>query len=126
MTPGRAPVVLIAEDNALMRELLAGMLKELGVGEILHAADGDMAVAMYRLWRPDVVFLDIRMPGKDGLAALEAMREMDARAQVVMVSAYGTADHVKTAIAAGAQGFVVKPYTMNRICAVMKRYLPAV
>ncbi|OGA69422.1 MAG: hypothetical protein A3G81_27750 [Betaproteobacteria bacterium RIFCSPLOWO2_12_FULL_65_14] len=121
-----ALTVLIADDNALMRGMLALILMEIGAAEILNAANGIDVVEIYRNRRPDVVFLDIQMPVKDGLAALKEIKQINADAHVIMVSSFGSAANVKTAIDAGANGFVVKPYNMNRILGVMKRYRAAV
>ena len=122
MQPHRKPAVLIADDNLLMRGALALILTEIGARDIVLAADGNETVKLYRERSPDIVFLDIRMPGKDGLAALKEIKTIDASAFVVMVSAYGSIENVKAAIKAGANGFVVKPYNMNRIVAMMNRY----
>lgn len=125
MQPNHKPTVLIADDNALMRGLLASMLRDVGISDVLYAANGIQVVDIYREKHPDIVFLDIQMPDKDGLAALKEIKELNAKAYVVMVSGYGSADNVKTAIDAGAKGFIVKPYNVNRIMGIMNRYQAA-
>lgn len=102
--------------------LLDNLLTDIGVVDILDAANGIEVIDIYRRTRPDIVFLDIQMPDRDGLAALREIKALNAEAYVVMVSGYGSADNVKTAIAAGANGFIVKPYRKHRICGVMDRY----
>jgi two-component system, chemotaxis family, chemotaxis protein CheY len=114
---------LIAEDNSLMRASLDIILKDCGVFEVLHAQDGVQAVETFRNKKPNMVFLDINMPRKDGLAALTEIRELDANAYVVMVSAHSSAEFLKAAIAAGAKSFIVKPYNIKRIADVMKNYM---
>lgn len=122
MQPRQKPTVLVADDNSLMRGALALILTEIGARDILHGANGNEAVKLYRQHWPDIVFLDIRMPDKDGLAALREIRAISANAFAVIVSAYGSVENVKSAIKAGASGFIVKPYNMNRIVAMMDRY----
>lgn len=122
MQSNQNPTVLIADDNALMRGLLASILREAGIYDVLNAANGLDVVEIYRESRPDIVFMDIQMPDKDGLAALKEIRELNSDAYVVMVSGFGRADNVKNAIDAGAKGFVVKPYKVNRIMGIISRY----
>ena len=125
MQPYQTPTVLIADDNSLMRGLLASILKDLGVRDVLNAVNGLQAVELYRKQRPDIVFLDIQMPDKDGIAALKEIKELNAEACVVMVSGFGSAENVKTAIDAGAKGFIVKPYNVNRIMGIINKYQAA-
>ena len=108
-----------------MRGLLASILKDLGVRDVLNAVNGLQAVELYRKQRPDIVFLDIQMPDKDGIAALKEIKELNAEACVVMVSGFGSAENVKTAIDAGAKGFIVKPYNVNRIMGIINKYQAA-
>ena len=116
------PTILIADDNALMRELLASVLRESGIYDVLRAANGIEVIEIYREKRPDIVFLDIQMPDPDGLATLSKIRELNAKAFVVMVSGYSSAENVKTAIDTGAKGFIVKPFSVNRVMGIINKY----
>jgi two-component system chemotaxis response regulator CheY len=117
-----SPKVLIVDDIAVARDLLRTMLRSLQVTEIFDAGNGYDAVALYQRERPDIVFLDIRMPGKDGLQVLHEILVMDPDAFVVMDSADSTAKSVQTAVRAGARGFMLKPYTMQRVRDVLDQY----
>ena len=75
----------------------------------MEAKDGIQAVDMYKENKPDVVFMDIVMPGKTGLDALKEIKESDADAKVVMASTIGTQSHLVDAIKAGAFEFLQKP-----------------
>lgn len=77
---------LVADDNAVNRRLLTEFLQRHG-GEVTQAQDGHAAVRTYAEDRPDLVFMDVHMPGKDGIAALEEIRAADAAARVVAVTA---------------------------------------
>ncbi len=101
--------VLICDDSILVRKKLGDTLKKLGVTEVAEAKDGIQAVDMYKELKPDVVFMDIVMPGKTGLDALKEIKESDADAKVVMASTIGTQSHLVDAIKAGAFEFLQKP-----------------
>ena len=118
----RSLKVLIVDDIAVARDLLRAMLRNLQVTEILDASNGHDAVALYQRARPDIVFLDIRMPGKDGLQALHEIMVIDPNAFVVIDSADSTVDNVRTAVQGGARGFMVKPYNMQKVRDILEQY----
>ena len=101
--------VLVAEDEALIRMDLVEMLEECGYEVVGQAADGQKAVDLARELRPDVVFLDVAMPRRDGLSAAEEILA-DRIAPVVMVTAFSQRDVVERAAHAGVLGFIVKPF----------------
>ena len=101
--------VLIADDQALIREglaLLLGQFEELDVVGV--AADGEAAVAMAQDLRPDVVLMDLVMPGIDGVDATRQIITVLPRTQVVILSAYADDESVFAAIGAGASGYLTK------------------
>jgi response regulator NasT len=111
--------VLIAEDEALIRMDLREMLEEDGHEVVGEARDGDEAVALARVLKPDVVFMDISMPGVNGI---EAARVIGAEsiAPVVMVTAFSQASLTEQAARAGAMGYVVKPFSRSDIVPAMQ------
>ncbi len=110
--------VLIAEDEALIRMDLREMLAEDGHEVVAEARDGAEAVELARRHRPDVVFMDVKMPGTDGI---EAARVIGAEriAPVVMVTAYSQERYVSEAASAGAMAYVVKPFTKSDVLPAM-------
>jgi response regulator NasT len=102
--------VLIAEDEALIRLDLKEMLEEDGHEVVGEARDGAEAIELARSLRPEVVFMDINMPGVDGIAAAAVIGE-EHIAPVVMVTAFSQAGYVEQACQAGAMAYVVKPFS---------------
>jgi DNA-binding NarL/FixJ family response regulator len=101
--------VLVVDDDPEVRRTLAAVIAtDPGLELVAEAADGRAAVALAAQHRPDVVLLDIRMPGLDGLTALERLRPADGGPRVVMLTTFGEAGNVRRAIAAGADGFLLK------------------
>lgn len=101
--------VLIAEDEAIIRLDLKEMLEEEGLSVVGEAADGEAAVRMARETSPDLVIMDIKMPGMDGLTAAEKIVEDDLAA-VLILTAFSQRDLVQRAADAGAMGYLVKPF----------------
>ena len=101
--------VLIADDQRVVREGLATILSGLaGVDVVATAADGAEAVALAGEHRPDVVLMDLRMPGLDGVAATAAIRERLPGTKVVVLTTYADDDSVLAALGAGAIGYLTK------------------
>ncbi len=110
--------VLIAEDEALIRMDLREMLEEEGHEVVGEARDGAEAIELARALGPDVVFMDITMPGVSGIEAATVLGE-ERIAPVVMVTAFSQATHVEQAAAAGAMAYVVKPFSRSDIIPAM-------
>ena len=111
--------VLIAEDEALIRMDLREMLEEEGHEVVAEARDGAEAVTLARAARPDIVFMDVKMPNMNGIEAAAAITA-ESLAPVVMVTAFSQAGLVEEAARAGAMGYVVKPFSRNDIVPAMQ------
>ncbi len=109
-----APVrrVVIAEDEALIRLDLAEMLVEEGYDVVGQAGDGQTAVELAELHRPDLVVLDVKMPKLDGVAAAERIAQQRL-APVVILTAFSQRDLVDRARDAGAMAYLVKPFSKS-------------
>ena len=109
--------VLIADDEPLARRTLRRHLLDLGwVGQIHEAHDGQMAIAVANDLRPDLVFLDIVMPGATGLEVLE---QLDYEPKVIFTTAYD--QYAVTAFELGALDYVLKPFGRDRLERVVRR-----
>ena len=113
--------VLIADDAAFMREMLRDILAESDFQVIAEASNGDEAVARYREHNPELVTLDIVMPGKSGLDALREILQEDPGACIVMCSALGQEALVMEALESGAKDFVVKPFKPEQVLAALTK-----
>ncbi len=122
-----AATILIADDDAVQRRLVENMVQKCGY-EALVADSGDAAVAL--LTAPDAqpidaVVLDLVMPGLDGLGVLSKMREAGVSIPVIVQTAHGGIDNVISAMRAGAQDFVVKPASFERLQVSLRNALNA-
>jgi AmiR/NasT family two-component response regulator len=101
--------VLIAEDEAIIRLDLKEMLEEEGYEVVGEAADGEAAIRLATEREPDLVIMDIKMPGLDGLSAAERIVD-EGMAAVLILTAFSQRDLVRRAAEAGAMGYLVKPF----------------
>ena len=101
---------VIAEDEALIRLDLAEMLAEEGYDVVGQAGDGETAVELAEQHRPDLVVLDVKMPGLDGITAAQRIAAQRI-APVVILTAFSQRDLVERARDAGAMAYLVKPFT---------------
>jgi two-component system chemotaxis response regulator CheY len=107
--------VLVVDDAAFMRKMVSDALAKGGHEVIGEAANGLEAVERYKELAPEVTTLDITMPEKDGISALQDILALDPSARVVMCSALGQESKVLEAIKSGAKDFVVKPFQPERV-----------
>lgn len=115
--------VLVVDDAAFMRKLVSDALVKGGHEVVGEAGNGNEAVARYQELRPEVTTLDITMPEKGGLAALQEIMDLDPAACVVMCSALGQESKVLESIKIGAKDFVVKPFQPDRVVGAVDKAL---
>ncbi len=107
--------VLIVDDHPLTREALATLLAGSDFEVVGQASDGEEAISLARELRPDLVLLDLSMPGLDGIGALPRLREAAPECEVVVLTASGTEENLLAAIRAGAAGYLLKSEPPDRI-----------
>ncbi len=101
--------VLIVDDQAIVREGLRSMLSlEPDLKIVGEAESGEQAVRLVLRLTPQVVLMDVRMPGMDGLTALEQVKSVAPKTSVIMVTLYDDHDYLLRAVVAGAAGYVLK------------------
>jgi len=115
--------VLVVDDAAFMRKMVTDALTKGGHEVIGEAGNGAEAVTRFQELRPEVTTLDITMPEKDGLEALQEIISLDPTARVVMCSALGQESKVLESVRLGAKDFVVKPFQPDRVIAAVEKAL---
>ena len=104
--------ILVADDSAFMRQYIIGFLHEGGYEDIYEAGDGEEVLEKYNKIKPDIIFLDIIMPVKDGIDVLQKL--MSEKANVIMISAMGQKKIIEKAMKEGAKHFFIKPFFTAR------------
>lgn len=109
-TQGAAYRALVVEDEALIRLDIAETLEEAGFDVVGQAGDGEKAIELAEELEPDLVVMDVKMPGMDGITAAEKILATK-RCAMVMLTAFSQSELVERARDAGAMAYVVKPFT---------------
>jgi CheY-like chemotaxis protein len=124
LAPGQALPVLVADDSTVNRRIMAELLETAGA-VVIDAAGGEAAVALAIERRPDVVFMDLRMPDLDGLEATRRLKQhpMTADIPVIAVTASALGDAAQAARAAGCAGFLQKPIRAQALFASLEKHL---
>jgi two-component system chemotaxis response regulator CheY len=115
--------ILIVDDLTFIKIVLRDILEKAGFRVVGEASNGEEAIRLYQERRPDVVLMDITMPGMDGLTALKRIRGIDPSARVIICSALGQQRLIVQAIQLGAKDFIVKPFQPQRVVSALKKAL---
>ena len=107
--------ILVVDDHPLTRDALAALLGQHGFSVVGAAGDGEEAIELAGSLQPDLVLLDLSMPGMDGLEALPRLREAAPACEVVVLTASGTEENLLGAIRGGAAGYLLKNEPPERI-----------
>jgi two-component system chemotaxis response regulator CheY len=110
----KALKILICDDSSLLRKKLTQELESRNC-EVMEAKNGKEAVMMFLKEQPHGIFMDIVMPEIGGMEALKAIREIDKKAYVVMLSSAGSSAKLLESLKLGAVDFIQKPYTSQQI-----------
>ena len=114
--------ILICDDSILARKQLKDIIGSLGSPVFAEAADGQSAIETYKKVKPDIVFLDIVMPVKDGNDAIHEIMEFDSSATIIIVSSVGTQSQLKAALEAGAKDFIQKPIDEKQVSVILTKH----
>lgn len=112
--------ILIVDDEDLIRWSLAESLKAEN-HEILTARSGEEAVKIYSEESPDLVLMDIKMPGIDGIETLKRIKEIDDFAQVIMITAYTDVNTAIKAMKTGAVDYIIKPFNIEEVKIIIEK-----
>ncbi|MFP4061401.1 MAG: response regulator [Halochromatium sp.] len=115
--------ILIVDDDSMIRTFLRSTLEKLEHKRILEADSGEKAIEHFRQHQPQLVFLDIEMPGAlNGLAVLDALRESEQAVSIIMITAHSTVENVRRAAARKVDGFLAKPLNPQRIKQALEHF----
>jgi CheY-like chemotaxis protein len=126
MSTGSTHRILICDDEDVLRALVRATLDDASY-EIAEAEDGDQSIELARSLKPDVILLDMMMPGRSGLEVLELLRADPELVQtpVVMLTARARASDRDAAVAAGADRYLAKPFSPLELISVVEELLEA-
>ncbi|AEV69317.1 response regulator [Acetivibrio clariflavus] len=111
----------VVDDAVFMRTLLKKMIEEVeGYKVVGEGSNGYDAIDLAKIYKPDVMTLDITMPDLDGIKAIEDVLKVSPQTKIIMVSAMGQQSMVIEAIKLGAKDFVVKPFEKDRVLQAIK------
>lgn len=112
--------VMLVDDNVLTRSMIKDLLTEMGHQVVGEAGDGDEAVRVFKEAKPELVLLDLIMPGKTGMEALPELRAIDPAAKIVMVTAVQQEVISQELLDKGATGILHKPFMYDELEALLK------
>ncbi len=116
--------MLVCDDSILARKSMTAMLNSFGYENVFEVSNGEDAVNKYKAEKPDIVFLDIVMPVKDGITATKEIIEFDPDARIIVISSVGTQTHLREVIKAGAKDFIQKPVDQDLLKKIIEHNLP--
>ena len=112
--------VMTVDDSAAILTIIAAYLEDSEFNVVASERDGRRAVQRYDEIRPDIVLLDLIMPGQSGVETLGQILEIEPKACVVMISSLGTEDAVHECLSTGATSFLQKPFTRDDFIEFMR------
>ena len=113
---------MIVDDEQGIRDLLSFELGSKGY-EVVTAQEGSEALERFKKEKFDLVITDLKMPGMDGIALLEALKKIDPQIKVVLITGFGTIETVVAAIKKGAYDFIRKPFELKEIFSLVEKVL---
>ena len=112
--------VMLVDDHALVRVGFRMLLADAGIDVVAEASDGEAACQLYPTVRPDLVVMDLSMPGMGGIEAVRRLLAQDGRARVLALSAYEDTAHPRRALRAGALGYLAKRSAPDELILAVK------
>jgi DNA-binding NarL/FixJ family response regulator len=113
--------VLVADDHPVVQQGLCTMLEiEDDIVVVARASDGEQAVLRARETSPDIILMDVQMPGVDGIEALRRIRSENPDAKVIVLTTYRNEDYIFPSLQAGARGYLLKDASRDELCAAVR------
>ncbi|MHA1987052.1 MAG: response regulator [Promethearchaeota archaeon] len=116
--------ILIVDDATFVRTKLKKVVEKMDFAEVVgEASNGDDAFSLYKELKPDLVTMDLIMPKRDGIQAIEDIMAYDKDAKIIVVSAMGQDLSIKEAVEKGAKEYIKKPFKDDEVYTVIKRQI---
>lgn len=115
--------ILTIEDSAFERKALINMLKRGGFTEVIEAETGEEGIESYKKEKPDIVLLDLRLPGMDGIECFKKLKQADPRVKVIVVTIVTRQDSVDECMKLGAKAYIMKPITQTKLLEPINKVL---
>lgn len=122
-TKAKLARVMVVDDDALMREVLKALLRDEGFEVAGEARDGQSALTLIERTQPEIVCLDVNMPGLSGIDVLKSIRQKYPDIRVVMITGDSSMGTVREAVGFGAMGYIIKPFKAGRVSASLRAAL---
>ncbi len=117
--------IMVVDDISIMRFTIKDRLQKIGHEVVAEASNGYSAIEQYKIYKPDLVTMDITMPAeqgvKNGIEALVEIRKIDSNAKIIMVTSHGEEKLVIEAISKGAKGYILKPVNEEKLKSVFDK-----
>ena len=118
----KKPIILVVDDEKIVLELFQRILKKKEY-TVLTANNDKEALELVEKEKPDLVILDLQLPGINGIEVLRRIKKIDENIEVIVITGYGTIKTVKTAMKLGAYDYITKPLDINYLSSLIKKAL---
>jgi len=115
--------VLVVDDARFMRIMLKDTLVSIPCVNVLEANDSSSAIEMYKKEKPDLVTMDINLPGTDGISCMKNILKINPQAKILMISGMDQKHVIDNAMNSGAQGYIKKPFNKIEVISKVKTIL---
>jgi len=115
--------MLIVDDSLFARENMKKAIPKDLIEVVGEASRGFVAINMAKNLQPDIITLDIAMPGMSGLSALEELKKVSPKSKIIMCSAMGQEPLIKEALDGGADDFIIKPFSKEKVKEILEEFL---
>lgn len=112
--------VLIVDNSLFIRAMIKGVLVQNGYEVIAEACDGDDAISKYKEFQPDIVTMDITMPGTNGIVASKEILKLNPDAKIIVISALGHQDYILDLLKSGVKDYMFKPVNPQLLIQTVK------
>lgn len=117
--------IMVVDDEPPNCMLLEAFLKRCPRKHLTKAChSGAAAITLADSWKPDLVFIDIHMPGMDGITAIKSLRDRGYLGKVIIVTADHRSENARLGAKAGANGFIAKPIDGKNVCNLVNQFVP--